>query len=240
MIELLPPTVAVAEARNYESVEPLLAEEASFIAGARAERRREFAMGRCLARRAMGLHGMQAVPLLPGFGGAPAWPQGLVGSITHCHGYCAVAVGLGRLVGGIGIDAEVNEALPPGVAALVLREEERDWLAEHGTREIHWDRVLFSAKESFYKVWYPLTGLWLEFQHVRITVHPDRESFRGELVLPVAAPRPTDHPDLFSGRFTVAGGLLQTAITLPAVTGAAVPSARSLRPACGPAGGTSL
>ncbi len=35
-----------------------------------------------------------------------------------------------------------------------------------------WDRLLFSAKESVYKAWFPLTGRWLGFEEAAITINP--------------------------------------------------------------------
>jgi 4'-phosphopantetheinyl transferase EntD len=39
--------------------------------------------------------------------------------------------------------------------------------------DLHWDRIVFSAKETVYKAWFPLTRRWLDFADVSTTVHPD-------------------------------------------------------------------
>ena len=36
-----------------------------------------------------------------------------------------------------------------------------------------WEHLLFSAKESVYKAWFPLTGAWLGFSDALVTLHPD-------------------------------------------------------------------
>ena len=79
------------------------------------------------ARKAMQQIGVPAVPVLPDVDGAPCWPVGLVGSMTHCAGYRAAAVARSdELFGvGVGIDAEPHAALPDAVLDLVLRDEER-------------------------------------------------------------------------------------------------------------------
>lgn len=118
---------------------------------------------------------MSPQPVLPGERGAPRWPAGLVGSMTHCEGYCAAALVRATDLASIGIDAEPHEPLPEGVLDAVslptelthLRELTADGPGAHGHR-VHWDRLLFSAKESVYKAWFPLTGKWLDFSEADI------------------------------------------------------------------------
>jgi 4'-phosphopantetheinyl transferase superfamily len=42
-----------------------------------------------------------------------------------------------------------------------------------------WDRLLFSAKESVYKAWFPLTRLWLEFSEAEVVIDPVAGTFVG-------------------------------------------------------------
>ena len=44
-----------------------------------------------------------------------------------------------------------------------------------------WDRLLFCAKESVYKAWFPLAKRWLDFQDAAITVDPVRRTFTARL-----------------------------------------------------------
>ncbi|MXM68985.1 hypothetical protein GR925_37740 [Streptomyces sp. HUCO-GS316] len=61
--------------------------------GAVDGRPREFATGRACARRALEALGVaEPGPVLREPGGAPWWPPGVRGSITHCPGYRAAAV----------------------------------------------------------------------------------------------------------------------------------------------------
>ena len=71
----------------------LFVEEEQVIAHAVPVRRREYAVVRSCARVCLGRLGYPRVPILPGVGGAPIWPAGVVGSLTHCAGYAAAAVG---------------------------------------------------------------------------------------------------------------------------------------------------
>ena len=70
----------------------LFPEEEALVAGAVTKRREEFAAGRNAARAALAGLGPPPCPLLRAGRRAPAWPQGIVGSITHCSGFCCAVV----------------------------------------------------------------------------------------------------------------------------------------------------
>ena len=94
--------------------------------------------------------------------------------MTHCEGYRAAAVAARDDYVTIGIDADPHAPLPPGVLEHVTRAAEREQLRALAEAEPHtaWDRVLFSAKESIYKSWYPLQRRWLGFEDVRVDLTP--------------------------------------------------------------------
>jgi enterobactin synthetase component D / holo-[acyl-carrier protein] synthase len=131
----------------------LFPEEEMIIVHAVEPRRREYATVRCCARACLARLGYPRVPILSGVGGAPAWPDGVQGSMTHCAGYAAAAVGPSARIFAIGIDAEPDAPLPDGVWDLVATPAERDRLAatQHEPVGPNWDRLLFSAKEAVYK-----------------------------------------------------------------------------------------
>ena len=52
-----------------------------------AKRRNEFITVRHCAGLALGELGFPPVPILKGDKGEPCWPDGAVGSLTHCAGY---------------------------------------------------------------------------------------------------------------------------------------------------------
>ena len=72
--------------------------------------------------------GYPPVPILPGVGGAPTWPAGVRGSMTHCTGYAAAAVGPAARISTIGIDAEPDAPLPDGVLGLIATPVEQNRL----------------------------------------------------------------------------------------------------------------
>lgn len=72
----------------------------------------------------------------------------------------------------LGIDAEPHAPLPDGVLDHTSIEAEREVLATRDT-ELHWDRLLFCAKEATYKAWFPITQRWLGFEDAHITFERD-------------------------------------------------------------------
>jgi enterobactin synthetase component D / holo-[acyl-carrier protein] synthase len=214
MIEDLLPTQVVSVAvRGDDPSACLHPDEAAQIGWAVESRMREFTTARCCARRALCILGLPAIPILRGPQREPLWPSGVVGSITHCNGYRAAAVAMQFDMLTVGIDAEIHDDLPSGILEQVCVEQERDWLAGV-PGGLHWDRLLFSAKESVYKAWFPLTGRWLGFEDVLVTFEPALRTFHAQLLVtpPAVAGR-----DLtcFTGRFLVRDGLVLTAIALP-------------------------
>jgi enterobactin synthetase component D / holo-[acyl-carrier protein] synthase len=157
----------------------LFPEEEQIIAHAVEVRRREYATVRSCARACLERLGYPRVPILPGVGGAPRWPVGVQGSMTHCVGYAAAAVGpLSRFLA-IGIDAEPDAPLPDGVLDVVATPAEYDRLAgiQPGLDGPNWDRLLFSAKEAVYKAWFPLVGEWLDHQQAEILFDTQEQTF---------------------------------------------------------------
>ena len=215
--EILPPEVATAEA--FDDGAPAVLFPAAEAAMARAvpKRRSEFATGRACARAALAKLGLPPSPIVPGPRGAPQWPAGVAGSITHCAGYRASAVAYLKDVAGIGLDAEPHAPLPDGVLERIAVPQERAWLPELAAAVpgVSWDRLLFCAKESVYKAWFPLTRRWLGFEQAAITVDPRAGAFTAELLEPAVA---LDGRRLagFAGRWLARDGLVLTAITVPA------------------------
>lgn len=232
MIEhLLPPgTFSRAAYGDELDQAPLHPEETAAVARAVAKRQHEYAAGRACARDALARLGVPPGPLLrDAHRGAPLWPAGVVGSITHCDGYRAAAVARSTDVLTLGIDAEPHDRLPEGVLdAIVATDTERAALADLSERApgIHWDRLFFSAKETVYKAWYPYHHRMLSFHEAELlfTADPDPQDAAtprsGGYTARVLVPGPLladgIGPDVFTGRWIVRDGLLATAIAVPA------------------------
>jgi 4'-phosphopantetheinyl transferase EntD len=219
MIEqILPSQVTAVESFGDDPAAELFPQERLVIARATESRRREFATARACARAALARLGQSAVAVLPGPRGAPQWPEGVTGSITHCAGYRAAAVGLTRDVVSLGLDAEPNESLPDhGMLELIARDEERVRLGEltAAVPGICWDRLLFSAKESVYKTWFPLARSWLGFESANVVIDPRGGTFTARLL--VRGPLVNGAPlTVLRGRWLADQGLLLTAAVIPA------------------------
>jgi 4'-phosphopantetheinyl transferase EntD len=206
---LLPPLVSAVDRLGEDADAAPLPEEESLMEGAVALRRAEFATARACARQALRNLGLPPGPILRGAKREPLWPKGIVGSITHCTGYRAAAVARANQVLTIGIDAEPHAAIEARVTRRVLDEEERAWIAG-APAGVHWDRLIFSAKESVYKAWFPLTRRWLGFDEARVAIDPGTGVFEARLLVQ----SPANMPHALSGRYLISDGLVITAIAV--------------------------
>jgi 4'-phosphopantetheinyl transferase EntD len=154
------------------------------LLGARAspKRRLEFSAGRAAARVALERLTRNPQPVLRGPKGEPLWPEGMTGSIAHC-GPCAVALVARRLVArAIGIDLERSGAVQEkNIADVICCPSELHWAGQDaGCCERL--TMLFSAKESVFKAFYPMCRRLIEFTEVMLSWDPERELFRGRLL----------------------------------------------------------
>jgi 4'-phosphopantetheinyl transferase EntD len=147
-------------------------EEARYVTCAVEQRRREFAAGRACARRALAALGIAAGSLGRRRDRAPAWPEGTVGSISHCrHFACAVA---SRTLAGIGVDVECVGQIPRALQATLFTPKERLLLDE----EVSDATLLFSAKEAAFKAVAPTLGVHIAFGDVEVRVDAKHSRFR--------------------------------------------------------------
>jgi 4'-phosphopantetheinyl transferase EntD len=189
----------------------LFPEEEALVERAVEKRRAEFTTARWCARQALTRLGRPPAPILRGPRGEPLWPDGVVGSMTHCAGYRGAVLSPSDAFTTIGIDAEPNGPLPNGVFDTVTVPSERPLIESllRAEPSIRWDRLLFSAKESVYKAWFPLTGRWLGFEEASLDIDPSAGTFSARILA-------TGGPTGFDGRWTVGEGLILTAIAVPA------------------------
>jgi 4'-phosphopantetheinyl transferase EntD len=188
--------------------EELFAEEQAFISRAVPKRRAEFGTARVCARRALARMGIAPVALVPEDDRAPRWPTGVVGSISHTHGYCAVVVAQSAHYASVGLDAEQDRELAPDLVNLICTARERHVLRANPEAAV----LYFAAKEAFYKCQYPLTKTFLDFQDVELDVDFSQGTFRSTVIKPFPA-RP-DWIDHMPGRFIRSDGLWLCSVTL--------------------------
>ncbi len=218
MRAVLPDSADLVYAEMYDDPSHLAAlpEEETLIARSVAKRRNEFITVRHCARVAMAQLGVPPSPILKGDKGEPHWPDGVVGSLTHCEGYRGAVVGRSVAVRSVGIDAEPHGVLPKGVLDAISLPVERTEISALPA-ELRWDRILFCAKEATYKAWFPLTQRWLGFEDAHITFTVGSDGTTGDFVSRILIdPAALSGPPLreLAGRWSVAGGLALTAIVL--------------------------
>jgi 4'-phosphopantetheinyl transferase EntD len=213
--DLLPDPVTAYDTFTDTGDDALFPEERALMANVVDKRRHEFATVRALARTAMAGLGIPPAPLLPYKRGAPQWPGGLVGSMTHCDGYRAAAVARASEVLAVGIDAEPNEPLPEGVLGAVSLPAERRWVADISAvrSDVHWGRLLFSIKETIFKAWYPVTRHELDFPQADITVDAAAGTFAFRLTVGPQGPE-TQWLTSTEGRWMAGDGVMVTALSV--------------------------
>jgi enterobactin synthetase component D / holo-[acyl-carrier protein] synthase len=181
---LFPTGVSVVTTDGRDDPPAPMPEEAQAVADAVASRRREFALGRWCARRALEEFDMgnRAIPV--GAQRAPSWPEGIVGSITHCAGFVGAVVGSTSKLSAIGFDAERAEPLSPDLIPMICTAPEVEWVQKQRGEGVDWPKVIFSAKESIHKCIWPRCRQTLDFLDVSIRIDSARMQFVVEEVRP--------------------------------------------------------
>jgi len=100
----------------------------------------------------------------------PLWPEGISGAITHSGKWAAAAAGKTSDVLGIGIDLEdLERQVDSRISRHVCLPEEQKWLQECGEKCLEQNlKIIFSAKESIFKAFFPYTRTYLHFHDARI------------------------------------------------------------------------
>jgi 4'-phosphopantetheinyl transferase EntD len=161
--------VVVETADPRGPLAPLPPEEAELVAKAIPTRRAEFAAARGAARQGLRRLGrLQSPPIGRDPRGAPIWPEGVVGAITHCPGFCAAALAPTVTFASLGLDAEGAEDLPIDLLDHVCSPAERSAFPGPARGATSWGKVAFSAKEAIYKAYYPLAQAFLDFRDVEL------------------------------------------------------------------------
>lgn len=208
---MLPPQISVAEIGNAKEAPSLFPSERTQAAAFTLERRYEFAMGRQCARAALAALGFPPTEIPAGRNREPVWPAGVRGSLSHASGAWAAAVALRSDILSLGLDIDTDEALPEETAEEIVRRDERAQPTPIGMPIELWEKIVFSAKESVFKAWFPATGTWLGFPDCRIGVEDS-----GTITAEVITARPTFWPKETLGSWSVNAGYVRTSVWIPA------------------------
>lgn len=102
--------------------------------------------------------------------GAPDWPDGVRGAISHCDGHSVAMVGKATNWDGLGVDIEqrLNNQIAQEIAPVALTQPER---ATFGADPL-WVTLIFSAKESLFKALSPLINRRFDFDAAELCANP--------------------------------------------------------------------
>jgi 4'-phosphopantetheinyl transferase EntD len=155
------------------------ADEEQYVRNAGSRRRVEFAGGRFCSRQAFVRLGVKPCAVGRREDGAPVWPDGLVGSISHTDVYCGAVVARRADYRYLGLDIEKVGSLERECWPIVLTGVEREQCATLPARAVNrYAALVFSAKECVFKSLYPVSGVFLEFHNLSIAPEPSTGTFR--------------------------------------------------------------
>jgi 4'-phosphopantetheinyl transferase EntD len=155
----------------------LFAIERETLNGVVAGRAAQFAAGRHCARLALRQLGIEETAIPVGEGGAPQWPAGVTGSISHGADLAGAIVARSERYSGLGLDIERRGSVTSELHQIIFTGAERS-----ARIDPELGALLFSAKESVYKAAFPRLRRWIDFTEVTISTPKMPDSAR--------APRP--------------------------------------------------
>jgi 4'-phosphopantetheinyl transferase EntD len=199
------------QTRDQIPATTLLPEEQHFLARAVPKRVHEFAAGRACARAALAQLGYQGVALPMGADRAPKWPPGTTGSITHTDGFCAAVAATTATIRALGLDAEPADSVKAHLWRHICSPEELARLqSQDAPAATAAATLIFSAKEAFYKCQHFLTGQWLGFSDLSISIETDGFIVQPTRPLQIAQQIPAP----WRGRYVHQAGLVMTAVCI--------------------------
>jgi len=207
---LFPPGPVFLEQFGPPPPAELAPQERAAVATATPRRLAEFAATRELARRALVALGLGPAALPKGADGSPSWPEGVVGTLTHCAGYRAVALARRSTALALGLDAEPEAPLPPRLVGRIATPREREALAKLGGSDPY-ERLLFCAKEAAFKANAALGGEVAGLLELEVVLEGGLRAGSFS-ILPVCG---VDRRLVGAcGRWLIADGILRAAVTV--------------------------
>ena len=185
-----------------------------------AKRQTEFLAGRLCARSALQTQRDQAIAPDQDNAGAPQWPVGICGSITHSKGLAAAVVASKQQLLGIGLDAEVlmSPTRAQRLATQILGPDELQRMACLPESEHAWlVSLTFCSKESLFKALYPLVGQRFYFQDAELLECRADGRLQLRLLRDLGPQWPKD--SLISGQHAAMGSHLLSLVSIAATDG---------------------
>lgn len=178
-------------------------------------RKNEFLLGRLCASRAHQLHfGTELLSLPINPNRSPAWPSGVIGSISHNQFWVGAAVSKTKSLLGVGIDFEVMGRTKLELGGYIRSAE--DLKTHPSFNETELLTLIFSAKESLYKALSPTVQSFFGFEAAalrEINIGPG--SFKIDLVSEISPGFGPNHRFHFEGRFMIFENNCLTVLEIP-------------------------
>ena len=131
----------------------------------------DFSTGRYCAIKALEQLGINNSIIPIGKDREPIWPEGIVGSISHCDSLTGAIVAKSSDHISLGLDIEEIGRVTPDLWDLVFTENEKNYLFRLSDEDILvQSTAIFSIKEAFYKFQHPLTKTFLDFLDVEVVM----------------------------------------------------------------------
>jgi 4'-phosphopantetheinyl transferase EntD len=172
--------VLLALASADKGPEVLLGIEQEIARSYEGERLLQFCSGRALARRLLQILGGSACSVARKNNGAPLWPKGFTGSLSHSGELVGAIVGRSADCFGLGLDIERPGRIDSSLWPLLFTPTEQVFLAGQSPAEQDFlATAFFSIKEAFLKLPSPREYLVEDYQDVEVRFLERRYSLHG-------------------------------------------------------------
>ncbi|GAC1302208.1 MAG: 4'-phosphopantetheinyl transferase [Mucilaginibacter sp.] len=154
---------------HFVGPEVLTSGEKALVKNAALKRQNDFSTGRYCAREALGRLGAYDAEILMGGVKEPIWPVGFVGSISHSKKLAGAIVSRAGDIAAIGLDIEIIGGVNRDMWDMLFVDTEQAFLNTlNDDDQALFATLIFSFKEAFYKLQYPLTKQYLDFKEAEI------------------------------------------------------------------------
>ena len=210
---LFPDCVSTACCRISDAGARMDSAEYASIKHAVEARQQEFSAGRMCARQALKSLGCFTGPLHKLPNRSIAWPEGIIGTISHNEIWCGAAVARHCDVSGIGLDIETVTRIGENLWRKILTKDEYTLLSRQpAVKTQQWAALVFSAKEAVYKCIAALAPQRIGFMDAVIVPDLHKGVFEVKFKEAIAERIPRELQ--LQGRFFFYEGVVFTGLTL--------------------------
>ncbi len=136
-----------------------------------ATRQLDFNRGRYCAHQCLGHFGKHQA-ILKDEDGVPLWPSEIKGSISHSFGLAGAVVALEKEIVAVGLDIERIGRIDRDLWNVLFTEKEIEYLNQHSFNDQRQlSTLIFSVKEAYFKMQYPVTRKGMEFDDLEIEMN---------------------------------------------------------------------